>query len=65
MEGAFYEPDKRSVQDAGVQHVMKQFFAEHVPPQKLPELAEPVEAPHEDDVICDELLLAAFGEGKN
>jgi hypothetical protein len=65
MEGAFYEPDKRAVKDAGVQHVMKQFFSEHVPPQRAREVSEPAEAPHEDDVICDELLLAAFGEGKN
>jgi hypothetical protein len=62
MEGQFYGADKRSVSDAGVQHVMKQFFSEHIPPQRPADVTE--KPRDEDDVVCDELLLEAFGEGK-
>lgn len=61
MRGAFYNPDQRTVVEHGVEHVMRQFFRQHVPP------ARPTDGPaspaaHDDDVVCDEELLAAFGE---
>lgn len=66
MHGAFYEPDMRSVVDAGVDHVMKQFFREHAPPgtgQAKGCPPNPLQD-DEDDVLCDEVLLAAFGDQK-
>lgn len=59
MRSTYYEDDLRSVTEEGVSHVMKQFFAEHVPP-----VGDKADLhPENDDVFCDEELLAAFGGG--
>jgi hypothetical protein len=59
MRGQFFNPDGRTVSPYGVSHVMKQFFAEQVPPQiafeEKPKNADP------DDIVCDEELLNEFG----
>jgi len=62
MRGQFYNPDMRTVSHYGVEHVMKQFFIEHQPPKKL-KGKKPKETGQEDedDVRCDEELLAVFG----
>ncbi len=62
MRGQFYNPDMRTVARVGVDHVMKQFFKEHAPPFKKQANLNAVEEKNEDDVICDEELLAVFGE---
>lgn len=59
MGGRFYEADKRSVSEQGVDHVMRQFFAEHQPPGA----GAQEEAGADASVQCDEELLAAFGKG--
>ena len=61
MRGQFYNPDMRSVAQAGVDHVMQQFFKEHTPPAKAAEHGDRSEKSSED-IACDEELLAAFGE---
>ena len=63
MRGQFYHPDMRSVAQVGVDHVMKQFFKEHTPPVKKLNPLDGSEK-NEDDLVCDEELLAAFGENK-
>ncbi|WP_374674995.1 GSCFA domain-containing protein [Ideonella sp.] len=68
MRGSFYNPDGRTVVEAGVEHVMRQFFREHPTPSRQAEAADaapPAAAGAEaaaDDVVCDEELLAVFGE---
>lgn len=64
MRGNFYGPDARTVVSAGVEHVMRAFFAEHEPPA-APNTSSEVPAPEEkeEEVICEEALLAAFGPG--
>lgn len=63
MGGYFYGPDKRGVSRHGVEHVMRQFFREHVPPaQKLPQEKPLAAAPDDDEVQCEEELLRIFGE---
>jgi len=54
----------RSVSTYGVEHVMKQFFAEHEPPKKpmYKYISTVGQENDEDDVLCDEELLAAFGD---
>jgi hypothetical protein len=66
MHGMFYEPDQRNVMSDGVEHVMKQFFSQHQPPQNAVRPPRPanIEDEDDDDVVCDEELLAAFGDGK-
>jgi hypothetical protein len=59
MRGQFFNPDGRTVSLYGVSHVMKQFFAEHVPPAAV--VAEEPEGTEPDDVVCDEELLNEFG----
>lgn len=61
MRGKFYNSDMRSVTQVGVDHVMKQFFKEHIPPVKK---SAPGDSPetNEEDLVCDEELLAVFGE---
>lgn len=67
MRGHFYNPDLRTVVEAGVDHVMRHFFSEHAPPDKV-KSKPPGHAVNNDSVpqdpICDEVLLAAFGDGK-
>jgi hypothetical protein len=61
MRGQFYNPDMRTVSHYGVEHVMKQFFIEHQPP-KIHKGKKVKQAEQEDDdVHCDEELLAVFG----
>ena len=66
MHGYFYNSDMRTVVEAGVEHVMKHFFAEHVPPKRKAGKAEVIARTGDvdEDVVCDEALLAVFGEGK-
>lgn len=59
LRGQFFDPDQRSVNACGVEHVMKQFFIEHQPPQNSG--ASGRTALDEDDVACDEELLEVFG----
>jgi hypothetical protein len=71
MRGGFFEDDLRSVSSAGVDHVMKQFFAAHAPPAGVESgaaaaaaAAPPPTAPaavDEDALACDEELLRTFG----
>lgn len=61
MRGAFFNPDLRTVVEAGVEHVMAQFFDQHPPPGRPPAAAR-AEAASAEDVVCDEEILAAFGE---
>jgi hypothetical protein len=63
MKGQFYAADGRGVEPAGVEHVMRQFFSEHVPPVP-PQGSEAMPAPQADNAVCDEEMLAAFGEPK-
>ncbi|MDV6344914.1 GSCFA domain-containing protein [Nitrosomonas sp. Is37] len=66
MRGTFYETDMRSVADVGVDYVMKQFFREHKPPKENQLQPDQTAAPEidVDDLVCDEELLAAFGDTK-
>jgi hypothetical protein len=70
FRGAFFEPDLRNVTPQGVDFVMDTFFgcleSKHgaeapVPPARAeparPELTR-------DDIVCEEEMLDAFGEGK-
>jgi hypothetical protein len=59
MRGQFFNPDGRTVSVVGVEHVMKQFFSEHVPPAL--ESKPDTTSTDADDVLCDEELLAEFG----
>ena len=72
FRGAFFEPNQRSVNPVGVEHVMKQFFRtfEVVAEEKIPLRAEHtegvqtnLEARRREDVVCEEELLSAFGSG--
>jgi hypothetical protein len=63
MKGQFYSADMRGVERAGVEHVMRQFFSEHVPPAQ-PKGGEVTPSPQVDNAVCDEELLAAFGAPK-
>lgn len=62
MRGQFYNPDMRSVAQVGVDHVMQQFFKEHIPPTKKSGRIDDSPEINEEDVVCDEELLAVFGE---
>lgn len=75
--GSFFEPNMRSVNPHGVDHVMKTFFAglpEHVrgtaaakpaankpKTSRTPAKARPAAAQGTEDVVCEEEMLAAFG----
>lgn len=60
MGNQFYDQDMRSVTERGVDHVMAQFFAEHRPPlMSSPDSSSGSDG--DDEVVCDEELLAAFG----
>lgn len=66
FRGSFFEPNQRSVNQAGVDFVMRQFFAS-LGAQATPQLIqnEPLQqvedASRHDDVVCEEELLEAFG----
>lgn len=61
MRGQFYNRDMRSVNKAGVEHVMKQFFSQHAPPGDGTSTDEQA-ASEQEDAVCDEELLSTFGE---
>lgn len=71
FRGAFFEPNMRSVNLAGVEVVMKTYFAgmDHSnsgrpKPKAAQRSAAPKAAPKsDDDLKCEEELLAAFGPG--
>lgn len=55
--GRFYEEDQRNVRSEGVDSVMKVFFSAH-PPLVAEKSARKAS---NDDVVCEEALLEAFG----
>ncbi|WP_417248206.1 GSCFA domain-containing protein [Celeribacter sp.] len=58
---AFYKPNLRSVDEAGVAAAMHLFFAAHDPDHADVALAPraPVDDVEEDDVVCEEVLIEA------
>jgi hypothetical protein len=73
FRGMFFAPNGRSVTSYGVDFVMKSFFeclARKFPqkpgsrqnPSVAPPLAKSKPATDDDDVVCEEALLEAFGE---
>ena len=64
--GAFFDSNLRTVRTAGVRAVMDAFFAAHRPLAEAPSGAPPQPAaePADQDVevLCEEAMLAAFGE---
>jgi hypothetical protein len=63
MKGRFYSADMRGVERAGVEHVMRVFFGEHVPPGESKD-GQGTASPQSNDVVCDEEFLAAFGASR-
>lgn len=61
MKAQFYNPDMRTVHEAGVKHVMEQFFKEHTPPSERKPQNDLNQINDLDDIACDEELLAVFG----
>ena len=63
MRGAFFNPDMRSVSDAGVDFVMAHFFAPAPAPAAPPKPAAAA-AKKDDglDLLCDEGLLEQFAQ---
>lgn len=64
MGSRFFEPDMREISSHGVDHVMREFFRIHPPP--TPTASDQVAngtatPPEEEDVVCDQELLATFG----
>lgn len=62
MRGQFYNSDLRTIHQLGVDHVMKQFFAEHVPPAAAEQVVQSQSTEGSVDAVCDEELLSTFGE---
>ena len=70
--GYFYEPNMRSVNKNGVQHVMKTFMRAHAGSEPVADEMEKTEArmkaarqaqpTDEDDVVCEDALLGAFAK---
>jgi hypothetical protein len=62
--GMFYQPNLRNVTQAGVDNVMRVFFAEHknLSQQASRESQSSAPVMSKDDVICEEVLLEAFGK---
>jgi hypothetical protein len=58
MRAQFYEADMRTVSMHGVRHVMSHFFSQHPP---LVPLEKPPSNEVDDELLCDEELLATFG----
>ena len=74
FRGAFFEPNLRSVKPKGVDFVMNSFFrdmatkfgtgeAEAAPRRQSRPKRQPL-ADNADDLVCEEQLLAAFGDQK-
>lgn len=62
MRAMFFDPNLRTVAPLGVAHVMKTFFDAHPAPATSPgALATAAPAEDDDDVVCDEAILEAFG----
>jgi hypothetical protein len=66
FRGMFFEPNMRSVNPHGVDHVMKTFFAGlsgkgDLAPKARPAKAKVKVKDAEEDLACEEELLAAFG----
>lgn len=67
-KGFYFEPNMRSVSDAGVEAVMKVFFAQHAPGNTAFEVTDPnhegdsrrAGPASDDDIVCEELLLDSF-----
>lgn len=64
FRGIFFEPNMRSVNDHGVAHVMKHFFASYgLPPaplaeaDTLPGITNPADTETADDLVCEEEIL--------
>ncbi|SDE01729.1 GSCFA family protein [Kordiimonas lacus] len=58
VRAMFFDGNLRTVTPRGVDFVMEHFFAQHSPPtEKAPETASP--AASDDDLVCEEELLAA------
>lgn len=70
FRGVFFEPNMRSVNPVGVDHVMRQFFtalggeAKPVEVEKPKPKATPAVEKAEDDVVCEEALLASMQRTK-
>lgn len=68
FRGSFFEPNMRSVNQSGVNHVMQTFFAGLGEAEKAPQRSantRPKRQPparKSDDVVCEEELLTAFGD---
>ena len=66
FRATFFEPNLRSVNPAGVAHVMKQFFGSLEAPEEATAASVPAAAPAEpatnddDDLVCEEALLASM-----
>lgn len=59
MLGQYYGNDRRTVTDEGVEFVMGHFFKEHHTLTPVKDIDN--EQDMNDDIVCDEELLAAFG----
>lgn len=62
MRSYFFEPDMREVSSHGVSHVMDHFFAAHRPPSRATGDKTDTVVDDDEDVVCDQELLAEFGE---
>jgi GSCFA family len=61
MRGIFFNPDMRTVSTYGVEHVMKQFFKEHIPPQvSTKQKRMDDDAKDYERIVCEEELAAVF-----
>lgn len=63
--GMFFESNLRSVVNEGVDVVMRTFFAQHAPPDRVEQDARRVQdrprrAQQQEDLVCEEQLLDAF-----
>ena len=58
---AFYSPNLRSVEEAGVDAVMRVFFDQHRPYRKAAK-AEGSKPPTPEDLVCEEVMLEHFGK---
>ena len=63
FKGAFFEPNQRSVNQAGVDFVMRSFF-NCMDKDRSENATYPIQTKTEEEIICEEMLLAAFAEKK-
>lgn len=57
--GFFYDGNLRTVNDGGVNVVMKSFFSQHKPAD--PVVPTDADQPESEELVCEEALLRAFG----